>query len=73
MPLSNHLSCRLQHILDEDPVPTAGLVYKNVGHGANELAVLNDRAAAHECVNIGPTHFYKKRKLRTAASVKHCI
>ena len=24
---------------------------------ADDLAVLQNRAAAHECVNIGPTHF----------------
>jgi hypothetical protein len=28
-----------------------------VGYRADDLAVLQDRAAAHECVNIGPTLF----------------
>jgi hypothetical protein len=27
-----------------------------VGHRADDFAVLEDRAAAHACVNIGPTN-----------------
>ena len=27
-------------------------------HRSHELAVLNYRAAAHECVQVGTTHFY---------------
>ena len=28
-------------------------------HGADELAVLNDRRAGHKCVQVGTTHFCK--------------
>jgi len=30
-----------------------------VGYRADELAVLDYRATAHECVQVGTTHFYK--------------
>ena len=41
------LPCRIQHIFDEDPVAFGGFVDKNVGNGADDLAVLNNRVAAH--------------------------
>ena len=40
----------IQHIFDEDPVPRGGIIYQNMGHSADELAVLEDRGAGHECV-----------------------
>ena len=40
-------SRRVQHILDEDTIAAPGVVHENVGHGAHQLAVLQDRAAAH--------------------------
>ena len=46
-PLSNHLSRRLQHILDKNPIPLRGIVYENMGHSANQFSVLDDRTAAH--------------------------
>ena len=47
----------LQHIFNKYSVSDRGIVYHNVSHGADKLAVLNDGASAHECVNIGPTSF----------------
>ena len=49
--------CFCKHILNKDAVATGGVVHQNVGHGADELAVLENGAAAHECVNIGPTMY----------------
>ena len=46
-PLSLFLSRRIQHIFDEDPVAFGGFVDKNVGDGADDLAVLQNGAAAH--------------------------
>ena len=41
--------CRREHILDEYSVAGCGVVDHNVRDGADELAVLDDRRAAHEC------------------------
>ena len=38
-----------QHIFNKDPVPDSRIIYHNVRHRADELAVLNDGAARHEC------------------------
>ena len=40
---------RAEHIFDEDAVPRGGIVDEDVSDGSHELAVLNDRASAHEC------------------------
>ena len=39
---------RIQHIFNENPIPSRRIIHKNVRHRADELAVLDDRAAAHE-------------------------
>ena len=41
------LCCRVQHIFNEDAVAHGGVVDQYVGHGADELAALNDRTATH--------------------------
>ena len=46
--LHRHL-CRIKHILNENAVAGSRVVYHNVSHRADELAVLNDRRARHEC------------------------
>jgi len=43
-----------KHIFDKDGVAAGGVVDKDVGYRADEFAVLNNGATAHECVNIGP-------------------
>ena len=53
-----HLS-GVQHIFNENAVARGGIVDKNVGHRAHQLAVLDNRAAAHECVQVGTTVFTK--------------
>ena len=57
LPLSNLLSCRFQHVFDKDPVPSGRIIDQNVGHGAHQLAVLNNWTAAHECVKQDTTRF----------------
>ena len=57
MPLSNRLSRRFQHILDKNTIAPSGFVHQNVGDGADELAVLDDRTAAHEGLSLGTTVF----------------
>jgi len=54
--------CRIQHIFNQYPIPLGGVVDKNVGHSADELAVLDDGRAARECVQVGTTVFSKKFK-----------
>ena len=41
----------IQHILDEDAVPRGGIIDQYVGHSADQLAVLNNGAAAHPLDN----------------------
>ena len=41
--------CGVQHIFNENSVPRGGIVDQNVGYSTDELAVLNDGAARHEC------------------------
>ena len=38
-----------QHILNEYSIPRGGVTDQHVGHGAYQLAVLDDGRAAHEC------------------------
>ena len=47
MPLSNHLSCRLQHILDKYPIPSRRIIHQHMGDGAHQFAILYDGTAAH--------------------------
>ena len=41
------LGCRFQHIFDEDSVAGGGVIDQHMGHGADELAVLDNGAARH--------------------------
>ena len=45
----------VQHIFNKYSVPRGGIVYHNVGDGADELAILEYRRAAHECGQVGTT------------------
>ena len=42
-----HLSRRVQHVFDKDPVAGIRIVDKDMGDGADELAILDDRRAGH--------------------------
>ena len=42
------LSRCVQHILNEDTVANLRRAHQHMGHSADELSVLDDRAAAHE-------------------------
>ena len=48
---------RVYHILDKDPVPRGRIVDQHVGDRTDELAVLNDWAAAQVCGQEGTTNF----------------
>ena len=50
---------RVEHIFDENSVALGGVVDHYVGDGADQLPVLNDRGARHECGQGGTTVFYK--------------
>lgn len=39
---------RLQHIFDENPVASCGIVHKDMGYRSYQLAVLYHRTAGHE-------------------------
>ena len=41
--------CRVEHIFDEDSVARGGVIYEDMCYRADDLAVLNDLAAAHGC------------------------
>ena len=41
------LSRRVQHIFDEDAIARRGVVHQHMGHGADDLSILKDGAAAH--------------------------
>ena len=56
--MQGHL-CRVQHIFNENTVARGGVVDEHVGDRSDELAVLNDGAAGHECVQVGTTIFEK--------------
>jgi len=47
-----------EHILQNDPVSRGGIVDEDMRHGSDDLAVLNDRRAAHECGQVGTTVFH---------------
>ena len=42
------LSRCVQHILNEDTVANLRCAHQHMGHSADELSVLDDRAAAHK-------------------------
>ena len=45
----------VQHIFNENAVSRGGIVDEHVRYRADELAVLNDRRARHECGQVGTT------------------
>ena len=51
------MSC-VEHILNKYSVARGGIVDEHVRYRADQLAVLNDRRAAHECGQEGTTVFY---------------
>ena len=46
-----------QHGFGKDAVTPGGVIHQHMGHRSHQFAILKDGAAAHECVNIGPTSF----------------
>ena len=54
--------CSVQHVFNEDAISRCGVVNKNMGHCSHQFAILDDRTAGHECVNIGPTRFFASFK-----------
>ena len=48
---------RIQHIFNENSVSGCRIVDEDVGDRADELAVLDDGATRHECVQVGTTLF----------------
>ncbi len=38
----------IQHIFDNNSVSSYWVIYQNMGHGADELAILDNGTAAHE-------------------------
>ena len=46
-----------EHIFEEDSISRCRIVDQHVRHRADQLAVLNNRRAAHECGQEGTTKF----------------
>ena len=57
--LSRKVAHLCEHIFNEYSIPHGRVVDEDMGDGADQLAVLNDRRAAHECGQVGTTVFYK--------------
>ena len=51
-----------EHILYKNSVADGGIADQHVGHSSDQLAVLDNGAARHECVQVGTTVFNKKFK-----------
>lgn len=41
------LSRRIQHILNENPIPRSRVIHQNMGHSTDKLPILYNRAAGH--------------------------
>ena len=50
---------RVQHIINENSISRSRVVHQYMGHRAHQLAVLNDRASALECVKYRTTLFFE--------------
>ena len=48
-----------KHIFNINAVAHRGVADHHMRDGAHELAVLDDGRAAHECGQVGTTHFYR--------------
>ena len=48
MPLLSILSCRIQHIFNKNSIPGIRGIDEHMGHGADDLIVLNDGTSARE-------------------------
>ena len=51
-----------EHIVDENAVAGGRVIDHDVGDRPNRLAVPDEGATAHECVQVGTTVFHKKLK-----------
>jgi len=58
--LRDQIAHLIEHIFDEDAISHGGVADEDVGDGADELSVLDDGAAAHECGQERTTKFTKK-------------
>lgn len=38
---------RIQHILNENPIPRSRVIHQNMGHSTDKLPILYNRAAGH--------------------------
>ena len=56
--LGCQISHLIEHILNKYPVPFGRDCHENVSNCSDELAVLDDRAARHECVQVGTTFLF---------------
>ena len=48
-----------KHLLNKHPIPFRRVRYKHMRHGPDDFSILQDRAAAHECVKERTTNFDK--------------
>ena len=44
---ASFLFCRIQHVLDKNPVPAGWVIHQYMRHRTNQFSVLNDGTAAH--------------------------
>ena len=69
LPLSYLLSRRIQHILYKNPVSSRRVIHQNMSHRVNQLSVLDDGTAAHECLSLGTTVLQKQRRSTFSAGL----
>ena len=65
--------CCVQHVFDKYAIPSGGIIYEHVRHRADELAVLNDGRAAHECGQERTTLFNEKFTKRHTVMLAVCL
>ena len=57
----------LQHIFNKNPIPLSGILHQHMSHGADEFSVLDNGAAAHECVKKRTNYFDRLFQFVTAS------
>ena len=72
LPLSKTLCRRIQHILYKDTVSPRRIIHQHMGHRTHQFSVLNNRAAAHECLPLGTTFFKCKAAMHLKYTAVMC-
>ena len=64
--------CCFEHSFSKNSVALCRVIHQHMGHSAHQLAVLDDRTAAHGWCQYGTTNFFKFPRLQTK-KFKSCV